>query len=112
MVKFYTTMCLFGLVLPYAALLSWFNTDAGLSLSLLWSDLFANGLSTMAWFDVLITAIVLISFIRSEGRRMGMINLFVPVAATCMVGPSFGLPLFLLMRERGRKTQSGDTANA
>ena len=111
MVRFYTTMCLLGLVLPYAALLSWFNSDASLSLSLLWTDLFANGLSTMAWADVLITAIVLISFIRIEGSRMGMTKLFAPIAATCMVGPSFGLPLFLLLRERDRKTLSSGTAN-
>jgi hypothetical protein len=56
-------------------------------------------LSLFAWADVLIAAIVLISFIRIEGNRQSMQNLWVPILATCTVGVSFGLPLFLLMRE-------------
>lgn len=104
MVRFYTAMCVLGLILPYAALLRWFSGLSELSVDQLWTDLFANGLSTMAWADVLITAAVVITFIKVEGRRTGMTNLRWPIAGTCLVGPSFGLPLFLALRERAHST--------
>ncbi|MCY3659298.1 MAG: DUF2834 domain-containing protein [Caldilineaceae bacterium] len=57
-------------------------------------------MSTFTWFDVLVSAVVLIVFIRSEGRRAAIPLLWVPIVATCVVGVSLGLPLFLLLRER------------
>ena len=57
-------------------------------------------LSTFAWLDVLVSAVVLIGFIRHEGLRVPVAGLWMPVAGTCLVGVSLGLPLFLLMRER------------
>jgi Terpene cyclase DEP1 len=39
-------------------------------------------------------------FIRSEGGHRKMRLLWLPVAATCLVGVSCGLPLFLYLRER------------
>ena len=38
----------------------------------------------------------------SEGRRLGMKHLWLPVAANLTVGVSLGLPLFLYMREMAR----------
>jgi len=42
---------------------------------------------------------VLWTLVFSEGRRLGMKNLWAPVAANLAVGVSLGLPLFLYMRE-------------
>ena len=35
-----------------------------------------------------------------EGRRLSLSKLRMPIAGTCLVGVSLGLPLFLLIRER------------
>ena len=51
---------------------------------------------------MVITAIVLIAFIRVEGRRMNVPNLLAPILGTYLVGLSFGLPLFLYFREKFR----------
>ena len=102
MIRFYTVMCVLGFVLPYAALVSWFRKPGELSVTQLWEEMVLNRLSLMAWVDVVITAIVLVAFIRHEGRRLQMNSLLFPILGTYFVGPSFGLPLFLLFREKFR----------
>ncbi|MEO1523167.1 MAG: DUF2834 domain-containing protein, partial [Cyanobacteria bacterium J06633_2] len=52
-----------------------------------------------AWLDVIVSAIVLLGFIVTEGTRQGIRKLWISVLGTCTVGVSLGLPLFLLMRE-------------
>lgn len=104
MIRFYTVICVLGFVLPYAALVSWFFEPSSASLTRLWAEIVLNRLSLMAWVDVVITAIVLVAFIKHEGRRMKMNNLIYPIFGTYLVGPSFGLPLFLLLREKSRST--------
>ena len=49
---------------------------------------------------VLISAVTLIAFIRREGSRRKMRGLWLPIAATCLIGVSCGLPLFLYLREQ------------
>ena len=49
--------------------------------------------------DVIVSSLVLWTLVFSEGRRLGMKNLWAPVAANLAVGVSLGLPLFLYMRE-------------
>ena len=102
MAQFYLVASVLGLVLPYTALVTWVVNTESFSFGVLWNALVANGLSAMAWVDVVITAIVLIAFIRVEGRRMNVPNLLAPILGTYLVGPSFGLPLFLYFREKFR----------
>ena len=49
--------------------------------------------------NVIISAIVLIIFIIYEGKKQNMSCLWLPLIGTVSIGVSFGLPLFLLMRE-------------
>lgn len=93
-------MCVLGLVLPYAALLGWLYGDGSISLQRIREDIVWNRLSFMAWLDVLITAVVLITFVRHEGHKLPIPRLAAPILGTCLVGPSFGLPLFLLLRQK------------
>ena len=93
-------MCVLGVVLPYAALFAWMFDDAPISFQRVWDGVVVNRLSLMAWLDVVATAVVLVAFMRHEGRRLQMSSLVGPIAGTCLVGPSFGLPLFLLLRHR------------
>ncbi len=72
------------------------------------SEVADSRMSMLAWADVLVSAVVVISFIRSEGRRLAIASLWMPIAGTCAVGASLGRPLFLLMRERElRRARSG-----
>jgi len=100
MIKTYRVLCVFGLVLPYAALALW--VIEGGSVGQIWAQVVDNRLSLMAWLDVIVTAIVVIRFIRVDARRERIGGVSAPLAGTCLVGPSFGLPLYLLMREKAR----------
>jgi hypothetical protein len=55
---------------------------------------------------VIVSAVVLWTFVYVEGTRRGMTRLWAPVVASLLVGVSLGLPLFLYMRE----TQTTRTA--
>ena len=48
---------------------------------------------------VIVAAIALLGFILYEGKRHNIRHLWFPILGTCTVGVSFGLPLFLFMRE-------------
>jgi hypothetical protein len=95
----YLFLALIGAILPYSQFLPWLITH-GLNLPLLFSELFSTRLGAFFGCDVLISAVVLIGFIRREGAKQGIQFLWVPIAATCLIGVSCGLPLFLFMRER------------
>lgn len=95
----YLFLALIGAILPYSQFLPWLITH-GLNLPLLFSELFSTRLGAFFGCDVLISAVVLIGFIRREGAKQGIRFLWVPIAATCLIGVSCGLPLFLFMRER------------
>ncbi len=100
MVRFYAVMCVLGTVLPYAALVAWGVEHGGFDPAAMLGEVARSRLSTFAWLDVLVSAVVLIAFIGREGRRLSRRMLWAPIAATCLVGVSLGLPLFLLLRER------------
>ena len=95
----YLSFAVIGAVLPLSQIVPWFD-DHGLNLRLMISELFSTRTGAFFGLDVLISAIVLISFIRREGARLKMRVRWIPVAATCLIGVSCGLPLFLYLRER------------
>jgi hypothetical protein len=70
-----------------------------LNMALFIHDLFANRISAFFAMDVIISAIVLLIFIKTEGRRTGVNFLWLPIVGTLLVGVSFGLPLFLYLRQ-------------
>ena len=95
---FYTSLCVLGLVLPYWQFLPWVM-EHGLDIIVLIQEAGQVNVSAFAWLDVLLSAIVLIGFILYEGSKLKMQGLWIPIIGTCAVGVSFGLPLFLLLRE-------------
>ena len=62
-------------------------------------ELFANRIGAFFAMDVIISAIVLIWFIQSEGKRLRVRLLWLPTVGTLVVGVSFGFPLFLFLRQ-------------
>lgn len=94
----YIVCCVLGTLLPYSQFLPWV-LDHGLSPVMLINEIAASRISAFAWFDVVVSAVVLLTFAGVESRRLGMKNLWITWLATLTVGVSLGLPLFLLMRE-------------
>ena len=84
---------------PYSQFVPWVVTQHGVPMGLFLRELFANRIGGFFGMDALGSAVVLIFFLRREGKRLGVRHLWLPVAATLTVGVSLGLPLFLYLRE-------------
>ena len=95
---FYLICCVLGLVLPYAQFVPWL-LEHGLNVTLLVHELFGNRISAFFAMDVIVSAIALIWFIQSEGKRSRVRFLWLPTVGTLLVGVSFGFPLFLFLRQ-------------
>jgi Terpene cyclase DEP1 len=95
---FYLVCCVLGLLLSYSQFVLWL-LEHGLNVTLFFRELFANRISTFFAMDVIISAIVLIWFIQSEGKRLRVRLLWLPTIGTLIVGVSFGFPLFLFLRQ-------------
>jgi hypothetical protein len=100
----YLFLSVLGAVVPYAKFVPWVR-EHGLNLPLLLTELFSTRIGGFFGLDVILSAVTLLIFIRSEGGHRKLRLLWLPAAATCLVGVSCGLPLFLYLRER----QSGTT---
>ena len=95
---FYLAMTVLGLLLPFSQFVPWLF-EFGLDLPLLLSEASATPISAVAWLDVLVTAMVVIGFIIGDCLRRSLSVLWLPILGTLLVGPSFGLPLYLYLRE-------------
>ena len=98
----YLVLCVLGTILPWAAFLPFVRTH-GLNPGAFLDQLFGTPVSAFFGWDVIVSSLVLWTFVLSEGRRLGMARLWVPIAANVMVGVSLGLPLFLYLREVRRE---------
>ena len=95
---FYLVCCVLGLVLPYSQFVPWL-LEHGLNITLFFRELLANRISAFFAMDVILSAIVLILFIQTEGKRLQVRRLWLPTLGTLVVGVSFGFPLFLFLRQ-------------
>src|SRR5438477_4377364 len=95
----YLAFCVLGLVLPYSQFIPWIVAHHALNMPLFIHDLFANRISAFFALDVIVSAVVLISFIWIEGKRLGMRLLWLPTIGTLLIGVSLGFPLFLYQRQ-------------
>jgi Protein of unknown function DUF2834 len=94
----YLVLCILGILLPYSQFIPWF-VEHGLDFPLFFRQLFANRISAFFGMDVIVSSLVLWLLVFSEGNRLGMKRLWLPVLASLAVGVSLGLPLFLYMRQ-------------
>src|SRR5438093_13027781 len=95
---FYLILCVLGFALPYSQFVPWL-LEHDLNLSLLFRELFANRISAFFAMDVIVSAIVLIWFIQTEGKHLRMRLLWLPTIGTLIVGVSLGFALFLFLRQ-------------
>jgi hypothetical protein len=94
----YLSLCVLGLVLPYWEFVPWVAAN-GLHLPLFFQQLFANRIGGFFGMDVIVSALVLVVFMRVESARLGIGGRWWPILALLTVGVSLALPLFLYMRE-------------
>lgn len=99
----YLALCFVGAILPYSLFLPFLFED-GLDVRLIVEQMFANRISGSFALDVIVSSVAFWVFVLVEGRRAGIANLWVPIAANVVVGLSLGLPLFLYLRERRLET--------
>ncbi|WP_295891775.1 DUF2834 domain-containing protein [uncultured Vibrio sp.] len=99
MVRFYLVLTLLGLLLPYGAFVPWLVAN-GLDIGLLISEAVVNPISQFAWLDVLVAAIALLGFIVVDGRKHQIKYRYFAILGTLSVGVSFGLPLYLYLKEK------------
>jgi len=104
MKKLYLLLAILGFILPLSQFISWF-LEFGIDVPLMFHTIAEDKLSLFAWLDVIVSAVVLVVFVLYEGRKQSMPRLWIPIAGTLCVGVSFGLPLFLLLRERHLKNR-------
>ena len=106
----YLGLCVLGMVLPYWQFVPWVAAN-GLHLPLMVQQLFANRISGFFGMDVLVSSVVVVVFLRSEGQRLGVRGRMWPLLALVTVGVSLALPLFLYLRElRLEQMQSSSEA--
>ena len=97
-------------LVPYWQFVPWVAVH-GMNLRLLVHELFMNRISAFFGMDVLVSAVVLIVFMRVESARLSIHRRWLPVLALLLVGVSLALPLFLYMREaRLEQLKSPDSA--
>ncbi|RCJ20085.1 hypothetical protein A6S26_05015 [Nostoc sp. ATCC 43529] len=101
----YLLLCIVGFVLPYSEFVPFILED-GLDIKLFFEQLFANKISGFFGMDVIVSSLVLWTFVFIEGTRLKMQNLWIYVVCNLLVGVSLGLPLFLLMRQRQLEQQA------
>lgn len=94
----YFVLCFAGVLLPYWQFLPWV-IQHGLNFALFGRELFANRIGAFFGMDVLVSAVVLLVFSRTEGARLGIRRRWLALVAVLTVGVSLGLPLFLYLRE-------------
>jgi uncharacterized protein DUF2834 len=94
----YLLLCVMGVILPYGEFVPWVLRN-GLKMQGFFQLLFANRVSAFFAMDVLVSSLVLWLFVRTEGRRLGVRRLWLPLLGLLTVGVSLGFPLFLYLRE-------------
>lgn len=94
--RIYLILCIAGTVLPLAAFFP-FLREHGLDAKLFIDSMFANAVAGFVAWDVVVSSVVLWTFVLIEGRRSRVPHLWAPIAANLAVGVSLGLPLFLYL---------------
>jgi hypothetical protein len=97
MKKVYLALFVVGCALPLWQLGPWMAAH-GFDPRRFLADLFANRVSAFFAVDVIVSAVVLLTWTWEQRRRGRLRHAILPVLATLLVGVSAGLPLVLYLR--------------
>ena len=99
----YSILFVIGTFLPLTMFWPWFG-EHGLDFGLFVRELFSTKIGAFFGLDVIISAIVLITFAWFETKRLKIKNagsvLTAVIVATLFAGVSSGFPLFLYLRQK------------
>ncbi|MCS3778459.1 DUF2834 domain-containing protein [Tsukamurella ocularis] len=95
---FYLPMMAIGTVVPWAQFGGFFAAE-GLDLPLFVTSLFPNGAASGFTADVLLSIVVFLVWSSTDAQRVGVRRWWLVLPATCLVGLSLSLPLYLYLRE-------------
>ncbi len=107
----YLALCALGIILPYSQFVPWVAAN-GLNMRLFVEQLFANRIGGFFGMDVLVSAIALLVFVRSERARLNNWERWLPLVAVLTVGVSLALPLFLYLLEHKLEKGTPDVRTA
>lgn len=96
---FYLAMAVVGTVIPWLFFGSFFVLQ-GLDIPLFLQSLFANGAAAGFSVDVLISLLVFWVWSWRDARQHNVTRWWLVLPASCCVGLSLALPLYLYLRER------------
>jgi Kef-type K+ transport system membrane component KefB len=99
--RVYLGLAVIGFILPYTQFIS-FLMEYGFNFSLIVQEITYYRISMFAWFDIVLTAIVVIVMVLEEKRKLR--NSWLPIIVTLIIGPSCGLPLYMYIRKRSLVT--------
>ena len=94
MIRLYAALCVLGAALPLAFLAA-FLVEHGVDPGAFVDQATASPIALFAWADVVAAGLTVIVLAARD-------RLWPAAVATLVVGPSLGLPLLLLLRERAR----------
>jgi hypothetical protein len=95
---FYLILCILGAVLPHSQFVPWL-AEHFVNGRLFVQQLLATRISAFFALDVIVSAVVVLRFIRAESSRLRIARVWLAIPATLLVGVWLGLPLFLYLRE-------------
>ena len=101
MKNLYLVLCVIGTVLPLWEFSPWVM-EHGLNIPLFIEAMFANPVAGAFSIDVLVSTVVLWVFVLTDGSRLHIPRLWIPLVANIVAGVSSGFPLFLYLREKAR----------
>ena len=106
-----TKQIIFGLFAIAGILFTWYYNFQylaidGNDLSTFIADNKLNLASSSVWYDVLIVAFAAIFWMYHEAKRIGMKFWYLYAIVSLVIAIAFGLPFFLLMRERHLQKQA------
>jgi hypothetical protein len=92
-----------GVVAPYVYFVPWF-LENGFAVGQFFAELFVNRVSASFGMDIIVSTVVLLTFIAVETFRLKMprpwLVILIAYAGTFGAGVSSGFPLFLYLRQR------------
>lgn len=94
----FTVLAIVGAVVPFTQLVPWLMVN-GLAPAALVAELFSTRIGAFFGLDVVMSAFALFAFIAIDTSRHRVQRWWLPVVGTLCVGVSFGLPLYLALRE-------------
>ena len=98
----YLALAVIGAVIPMSIFLPW-AWENGLAPGAFLAALNANPISRFFAWDLLISGLAALVWISVEARRRPVPHAWLAALGTLCVGVSFGLPLYLYLRERSRR---------